>query len=124
VRVAVRGDAEPDEVWDRFTTPARWSSWAPHIRAVTCADARVVTGTRGHVHGPMGLRLPFVVDAVDHPGRTWTWTVGRAIRVTMVHGVEHADGGSRAWARLPALLGVPYLPLLRWALARLVRGAN
>lgn len=121
MRVEVTGSATPDVVWERFARPALWSGWAPHIRRVECEDERITVGTRGVVHGPWPARISFVVAEVDDAARRWTWSVGRAVTVTMAHGVEPTATGCRVWVRLPAVVGVPYLPLLRWALRRLAR---
>lgn len=121
MRVDVVGNATPETVWERFARPAQWAGWAPHIRRVECEAERITVGTRGVVHGPWPTRVSFVVDEVDAAGRRWTWSVGRAVSITMAHGVEPDGAGSRVWVRLPAVVGVPYLPLLRWALRRLAR---
>lgn len=118
MRVEVAGRAAPSEVWDRFTRPARWRSWAPHIRAVECPDAVIGVGTRGVVRGPWPLRLGFLVTGVDADMRRWTWQAGR---VDMRHGVDDDLGGSRTWVELPTVVGIPYYPVLRRALTRLVR---
>lgn len=118
MRVAVAGRAAAAEVWDRFTRPARWPSWAPHIRAVECADDVIVAGTSGVVRGPWPLRVRFVVTEVDVRVQRWRWRAGP---VEMRHGVQAAGSGSRAWVELPAAVAIPYYPLLRWALTRLVR---
>lgn len=118
MRVGVSGAAAPSEVWDRFTRPQRWPSWAPHLRSVTCADTQIRAGTQGVVRGPWPLRLRFVVTNVQPAARRWTWRAGP---VPMRHGVDADARGSRAWVELPAVLGIPYWPLLRWALSRLVR---
>ncbi|MGB6022125.1 MAG: hypothetical protein WBG89_07360 [Ornithinimicrobium sp.] len=83
--------------------------------------------------------MPFTVDTVDEPGRTWAWTVhvrarGRnLITVSLAHGVESAAAGAGAtdgqgdgcttWLRLqgagPVVVG--YIPVAWYALGRLVR---
>jgi hypothetical protein len=121
----VTGPAEPQVAWDRYLEPARWSSWSPQIRSVTSSDDRLVTGTSGQVRGPLGLAVPFVVDAVDEAARTWSWTVRPGPLVLRLHhGVRPAAaGGSLTWLVVegPAPVVLGYLPLAGLALRRLVR---
>ncbi|MGB3763232.1 MAG: hypothetical protein WA966_08415 [Ornithinimicrobium sp.] len=99
----------------------------------------MTAATTGEVCGPLGVRVPFTVDAVDEQSRTWAWTVhvcarGRnLITVSLAHGVEAPAVGGRAaddhgggcttWLRLqgawPVVVG--YVPLAWYALGRLVR---
>ena len=121
MRISAAGSATADQVWLRYVTPELWSTWAPHLRGVTCADSIVRAGTSGTVHGPVGLRVPFEVLVVDDVERTWSWRVGRPIGITMKHGVHDApEGGVRAWVELPLAL-FAYAPVARWALRELVR---
>ncbi len=117
MRVAVAGPASEAVVWDRFTRPPLWSTWAPHIRGVDCDDERIRPGSVGTVRGVGPLRVRFVVTDVDDAARRWTWTFGGLVR--MEHGVESDPTGTSAWVRMAAPLAVPYLPLLRMALRRL-----
>lgn len=122
--VCVEGDAPADEVWRRYTHPASWPEWAPQITRVEVADEVIQRGTRGTVHGPVLTRIPFTVRSVDHRGRRWSWWVGFGpLGVGMEHGVDHAGSGSRAWVRIHVhrYLVLPYVPVARFALKRLVR---
>ena len=131
--IAVTGPQSPDEVWDRYVRPVRWSHWAPQITGVDYALERLVPGTKGLVRGPLRVPLPFEVLAVDESDprrRSWRWRAGAlGVHVELEHVVEpdpSRAGGSRTILVLsgPALLVVPYLPLARLALNRLVsRGA-
>lgn len=123
--VRVSGDLGPAAVWERYTEPARWTGWAPHLRAVRCADPRLRVGTTGTVHGPLGVRARFRVTAVDERARTWAWSVRCGpVRVHLAHGVEPTPGasGTTTWLRLtgPAPVVLAYAPLARAALRRLV----
>lgn len=55
------------------------------------------------------------------PGAVWTPTVG-PVRVRMRHGVDRLGKGSRAWVEIdaPRPLALPYAPIARLALRRLV----
>lgn len=127
--IAVTGQQPPDEVWDRYVRPARWSQWSPRITGVDYAPRRLVPGTKGLVRGPLGVPLPFEVldvDESDAARRSWRWRAGAlGVYVELEHVVEPDAsrlGGSRTILVLsgPAPVVVPYLPLARLALHRLV----
>ncbi|MFW3171493.1 SRPBCC family protein [Geodermatophilus sp. CPCC 206100] len=119
------GPEEPAEVWERYAVPARWPEWAPQITGVEVPVPRLAAGVRGRVRGPVGVPLPFVVDAVDEAARQWAWTVSLGpVRLRLLHWVaEGPDGGSTTGVRIdgPAPLVVGYAPLARLAIGRLVR---
>ena len=119
------GPVGPDEAWERYAVPARWPDWAPQITGVELPVARLVAGVRGRVRGPLGVTLPFVVDAVDEAARQWAWTVSAGpVRLHLVHWVaEGPDGGSTTGLRVtgPAPVVVGYAPLAHLAIGRLVR---
>ena len=124
LEISATGDRPLDDAWDHYVRPALWSTWAPQIRGVSCADDVIVAGSRGVVRGPLVVRVPFVVESVDHEGHRWTWRAGFGpLGVRMDHGVEETSNGVRAWARLhlPAPIAMPYAPIARLALRRLVR---
>ncbi len=86
--------------------------------------ARIAPGVTGTVHGPLFVRVGFVVTAVDEVARTWAWDVRAGpVRMHLRHGVEARGGGSRTWLTIrgPALVVAAYLPVARIALHRLVR---
>ncbi|WP_377639600.1 SRPBCC family protein [Oryzobacter terrae] len=129
LRVAATGPRPPEEVWDRYTRPAAWPTWAPHLREVDHPHETVRPGTTGRVTGVGGLVAVFHVDAVDEEARRWTWRARSGpVRLAFEHGVDAATpesghpGGSTAWilARGPGPLVLGYAPLARWALGRLV----
>lgn len=120
--LAAIGPTPADEVWSRYSTPERWSEWAPQIRSVSCSGP-LAPGLSGTVHGPWPTRIPFEIRSVDVAARVWSWRVGVGpLSLVMDHGVEEAGTGARAWVRLhaPALLVAPYAPIARLALRRLV----
>lgn len=124
LEISATGARPLDEVWERYIHPGLWSTWAPQIRSVTCDDDVIAAGTRGVVHGPVLVRVPFTIESVDHEERRWTWRVGVGpFGVRMDHGVEATSVGTRAWARihLPVAVALPYAPVARFALRRLVR---
>jgi Polyketide cyclase / dehydrase and lipid transport len=122
--LAAAGRASAGEAWERYAQVAAWSRWSPQIRSVTCSSSRIRTGATGHVRGPLGVGVDFVVDAVDEESRQWVWTVGRGpVVLQLHHRVVPVGEGARTTLTmsgpLPVLLG--YAPLARLALGRLVR---
>ncbi len=128
MRVHASGPADPAQVWERYVVPSRWSGWAPLIQSVDFAGERVTAGAEGVVHGPLGLRVHFVVESVDEVARLWSWRVRAGpVALRLDHGVTAAaGGGSVAWAELhgPAVIVGVYAPVARDALRRLVRSAS
>jgi hypothetical protein len=124
-RVRASGPVPPEEVWDRYVRPARWPEWSPQISAVQADGDRLVPGLRGAVRGPGGVRVPFVVVAVDEAARTWSWQVAAGpARLRLDHGVAAGrGGGSTTWLMIsgPAPLVVLYAPMAKIAIRRLVR---
>jgi len=125
VRLHATGPVHPDEAWDRYLHPARWSDWSPQIRGVLTDAVRIDPGVTGRVQGPLGVSVPFVVDAVDDEAREWTWSVDIGPgTLVLVHWVRPGPGGGtttglRVSGPLPLVIG--YLALAQVALQRLVR---
>jgi hypothetical protein len=122
MRIQVEGSRPAAEAWALYTRPSRWSEWAPQIRGVRGHDGPVIAGARGVVLGPLLVRVPFVIEAVDPTALRWTWRVGVGpVGVRMDHGVDAEGSGCRVWADIhaPAPLVLPYLPVARLALRRL-----
>lgn len=120
----VQGRAKADVVWERYARPELWPTWAPQITAVETNAQRLIRGVTGRVHGLLGVRVAFTVVAVDETDRTWAWEVRFGpLRLYLRHGVEARADGSATWVtvRGPGLAVLPYLPLARVALRRLVR---
>lgn len=127
------GAAPAEEIWRRYTRPALWPGWAPHIRRVVTDVDVIEPGACGTVRGPLVAQVRFRILDVDHAARCWSWWVGLGpAGVVMEHGVDPAGvdpaggGGSRAWLRVraPGLLVAPYAPVAALALRRLVRPAR
>lgn len=118
------GRADPDTAWERYAIPANWPHWAPQITRVEASTERLQAGTTGRVHGPLGVSADFVVDAVDEPARTWSWTVRRwPLTLRLHHAVRSRPQGSMTSLTVEGPLPVVtlYAPLARFALGRLVR---
>ncbi|SEQ98560.1 SRPBCC family protein [Microlunatus flavus] len=122
-RVEVTGPARPVVAWERYADLDAWSTWAPQIRGVDADGTRLAVGRTGVVRALGGLRVPFVVTAVDEPTMRWSWVarVGPVV-LSLHHEVAPADGGTRAGLVLegPTAVVAAYAPLTRIALARLV----
>lgn len=123
-----RGDAPAALAWERYADLDLWPTWSPHLRRAETDDGRrrLAAGLTGTVRGVGGVRARFVVDAVDASARAWRWTVRAGpARLVLDHGVLAEDDGtgSGTWLRLrgPAPLVLPYAPVARHALGRLVR---
>lgn len=121
------GPAPVQVVWERYADPTRWADWAPHVRGVEVdvhgEDVRLQPGLSGRVRGPMGLRVPFVVTAVDEERRTWSWTVrAPLVTVHLDHTLAEVSDGTVAGLVLRGPWPVirAYRPVARWALRRLV----
>lgn len=128
----MHGPAAPEEAWERYLHPERWTTWAPHLTSVAASTAVLRRGTTGTVTALGVVPARFEVLSVDPESRSWSW----AVRVGPVELVLHHSlsslsaraGGSDApgtaagitmtgpWPVLTA-----YRPLMRRALRRLVR---
>lgn len=123
MRIEASGPRSADEVWSLYTRPSTWPMWAPQITSVRGVADPITPGARGVVHGPLLIRVPFVIESIDEAARRWTWRVGIGpLSVVLDHGVDQPQSGCSAWADVhaPSLLVLPYSPLARLALRRLV----
>lgn len=120
------GSAPAGAVWERYMNPRQWSSWATQIVGVEYAEERITAGTFGRVEGPLWIHIDFEVLDVDESEWMWTWKAWwkhRRVGLTLRHGVASRTDGSRTWLSIcgsPALI-IPYLPVAKLALMRLVR---
>ncbi len=121
--LAASGPADPDVAWRRYAELDRWPDWSPQVRGVEASGRTLVPGLSGHVLGPAGLRVAFTVESVGD--RVWTWVVhplpGASVRLH--HAVLARGTGCTTTLVLsgPAPLVLPYAPVARLALGRLVR---
>lgn len=121
----VSGGAAADVVWQRYLRPQLWSTWSPQILGVDCADDEIRIGTTGVVRAIAGVKVEFVVTAVDADSLTWSWTATLpfGIRMHLDHCVYAAPVGCNTGLVVdgPASVVLGYLPVARLALGRLVR---
>lgn len=124
MRLTARGDADPDEVWDRYVRPQRWPEWSPQIRSVDTPADRLTPGMQGRVRGPLGLYAAFTVVDVDEAARSWSWQVhiGPA-HLRLHHLVAARAPGTCTELDIhgPWPVVLAYAPLAQLALGRLVR---
>ncbi|GAB3266545.1 hypothetical protein GCM10027456_50900 [Kineosporia babensis] len=122
-RLEAAGPIETSLVWRRYCEPALWPLWSPQVRRVEYAFERIRPGTPGRVFGPGGLWLAFWIEDVRADERSWTWLARRGPwAVALEHAVQPTTEGTRTQLAIrgPAPLVLPYLPLARYALHRLV----
>lgn len=124
-RVRVSGPATRAVAWERYADLDAWPSWSPQIRSVVADGRRLAPGRSGTVHLVGGLRVPFVVTAVDAGRATWSW-IARVgpVALTLHHDLASGpDGRTVAGLSLegPTLLVATYGPLTRLPLTRLLR---
>lgn len=122
-RVEVTGPARPGVAWERYADLGAWSTWAPQIRGVEADGDRLAVGRRGTVRVVGGLRVPFVVTAVDPGALAWSWIAHLGpVTLTLHHDLAPDPRGTRAGLVLdgPALLVATYGPFTRLPLARLL----
>ena len=121
--VTVSGPASPAEAWERYAVPARWHEWSPPIVRVDTTGTRIVPGLAGVVHGVGGIRVNFLVEAVDEDARTWRWRARLGpLELVLDHGVTAEDVGSATWLTVagPPLAALAYPEITRISLRQLV----
>lgn len=121
--LSATGTTSADRAWERYAQPSLWSTWSPQIRAVETDGDRLYSGATGTVHGPVGIRVHFVVTAFDEAQRTWSWTARLGpIALDLAHAVMTEGTGSRTTlqAKGPWPVVAAYLPVARFALHKLV----
>ena len=95
-RIEARGPAPVEEVWDRYTTLARWPEWSPQISRVEASADRLALGVRGTVYAGGVLPLPFTVTSCRPEDRTWSWRVRLGpVTLDLDHAVYAAGSGTR-----------------------------
>jgi hypothetical protein len=76
-------------------------------------------GLQGVVSGWLGMRASFEVTEVDEAAGTWSWEVAAGpARMRLAHTI--GNGSTTLTVEGPAVVVLPYLPLARLALHRLV----
>lgn len=92
-------EAAPATVWELMARPARWPSWAPHLRrSWGLGSPEVEASRRGFVHLGGVVPVPVRVTQVT-PGVSWSWRIGP---ITTHHLVEPIGLGSKVTLALEA----------------------
>ena len=122
--ITATGRADPATVWRRYEQLALWSTWSPQVQEVIAATPHIAPGLNGLVVGPLGVRVPFEVLAVDPEAMEWSWHVRFGlVHATLDHVVRPAPGGTETELVIdaPTVVVLAYRPLAAIALSRLVR---
>ena len=92
------GPVAPEEAWDRYARPERWSQWSPQVRHVVTDSEVIVAGAAGTVRTLGGAQVRFVVLDVDPRARSWSWKVhvGPLALLLEHHLIPLPGGGTRA----------------------------
>ncbi|MCW2867738.1 MAG: hypothetical protein JWR20_1926 [Marmoricola sp.] len=121
------GSLDVARAWERYADPDLWSTWSPQIQRVERSTARLSPGMTGTVRAGLlprpTLPVPFTVEEVDEARREWSWRAHLGpVTLHLDHGVVGRGTGSSTWLRIsgPAVVVLPYLPVARLALGRLV----
>ena len=113
-----------ERAWHRYVHVQTWPEWAPFIVRVFASGEILEPGLSGVVHGPVGSRVAFVVDAVDHAARSWRWSARFGpVGLQLGHEVlARPAGGTVATLTLtgPASVVLGYRPAAALALRRLI----
>lgn len=120
------GTAELPLVWQRYSVPGLWPTWAPQIRRVDCAADALAVGVTGTVFGVVpNLGAQFEVVELDADEHRWAWdVVAGPVRMHLDHASEARIGGGTSTTLLvdgPAAAVLTYAPIARLSLESLVR---
>jgi hypothetical protein len=128
MRLTLRADgaADLDLVWQRYSVPELWTTWAPQIRRVECSAERLAVGVTGMVFGVIpNIGAGFEVIEYDEERRRWSWDVAAGpVRMHLDHRSEARIGGGTSTALVvegPAAAVMTYAPVARISLESLVR---
>jgi hypothetical protein len=128
MRLTLRADGTADLglVWQRYVTPALWTTWAPQIRRVDTSADVLAVGVTGTVYGVvpnLGARFE-VVELIEEQHR-WAWDVmAGPVRMHLDHRSEARIGGGTSTTLVvdgPVAAVLTYAPVARISLEALVR---
>jgi Polyketide cyclase / dehydrase and lipid transport len=128
MRLTLRADGTADiaTVWQRYSEPQRWTSWAPQIRRVECSSDILDVGVTGTVFGVVpGIGAAFEVVEYDQSEHRWAWDVAAGpVRMHLDHRSESRIGGGTSTVLVvdgPSAVVLVYAPIARISLESLVR---
>ena len=120
------GTADIALVWQRYSEPALWTTWAPQIRRVECSAETLAVGVTGTVFGVVpNLGAQFEVVEFDEVDHRWAWdVVAGPVRMHLDHRAESRIGGGTSTTLVvdgPVAAVLTYSPVARLSLEALVR---
>ena len=120
------GTADIDLVWQRYSLPELWTTWAPQIRRVEVSEPTLAVGVTGTVFGVVpNLGAQFVVVEFDEDEHRWAWdVVAGPVRMHLDHRAEARIGGGTSTTLVvdgPVAAVLTYSPVARLSLEALVR---
>jgi hypothetical protein len=128
MRLTLRADGHADLalVWQRYSTPALWSSWAPQIRRVEASAECLAVGVTGTVYGVIpNIGASWEVVEYDEADHRWAWdVVAGPVRMHLDHRAESRIGGGTSTTLVvdgPVAAVLTYSPVARISLESLVR---
>ncbi len=131
MRLTLRADGAADLalVWQRYSQPELWTTWAPQIRRVECSSDRLEVGSTGTVYGVVpNLGAKFEVVEFLEDEHRWAWDiVAGPVRMHLDHRSESRIGGGTSTTLIadgPAVAVLTYSPVARISLEALVRPAK
>ena len=114
-------EADADAAWELLVTLSQWPRWGPTVRDAQLDDGspRLHPGATGRVRTPVGVWVPFAVEAWRDAGgeRHWSWRVA-GIPATGHTVTRLAPGRCRVEMSAP-LWAVGYGPVLLLGLRRI-----
>jgi hypothetical protein len=120
------GTADLDLVWQRYSVPELWTTWAPQIRRVEVSEPTLAVGVTGTVFGVIpnvGASFEVVEFCVEE--HRWAWDVmAGPVRMHLDHRAEARIGGGTSTTLVvdgPVAAVLTYSPVARLSLEALVR---
>ena len=128
MRLTLRADGTADlaTVWQRYSRPELWTTWAPQIRRVECSADTLESGVTGTVYGVVpNIGAQFEVVEFDVEAHRWAWdVVAGPVRMHLDHRSESRIGGGTSTVLIvdgPAVAVLTYSPIARISLESLVK---
>ena len=128
MRLSLRavGTADLDLVWQRYSVPELWTTWAPQIRRVEVSEPTLAVGVTGTVFGVIpNVGAAFEVVEFCAEEHRWAWdVVAGPVRMHLDHRAEARIGGGTSTTLVvdgPVAAVLTYSPVARISLEALVR---
>ena len=120
------GTADIDLVWQRYSLPELWTTWAPQIRRVEVSEPTLAVGVTGTVFGVIpNVGASFEVVEFCAEEHRWAWdVVAGPVRMHLDHRAEARIGGGTSTTLVvdgPVAAVLTYSPVARLSREALVR---